>query len=105
MSGDHGGVETEEAVKVEHLPLLDRDGRPHGVVVLLLIGNDDVEAVGGAALEEDDELFVIGGGSGDFGEHTARQKAGDAGRADQSERSAFHKSSTRDAHDRSSVIF
>ena len=74
LERSHGRMQTEEAVQIDHLILLDSDRRAHGVIVLLAIGDNDVEAVGGATLEEYDQLLMIGGGSRHLSHDAASEK-------------------------------
>src|SRR5712692_4995201 len=93
----HGGMQTEEAVEINHGTARDIDGGAHSIVQLLAVRYDDVEAVGGAALEDHNQTLVPRTGIGRAVSY-ASEKTRDGRRTNDSECAVSKKYASRDRH-------
>ena len=94
----HRRVETEKPVQIDDLALLDRDRRPHLVVVALGVGHDHIQPIHRAALEEHHQALPVCLRGSRLRQHRSGKKARNHGGANDGHRPAPHKSSPRDRH-------
>ena len=91
----HLRMQPKEPVQVDDLILLDRNRRPHGVVVRLGVRHHHVQAVAGAALEDHHQLLLVGRRRRHLGIDRPCQEARNHGRSHQRQRTALHKAAPR----------
>src|SRR5271165_885362 len=91
------GMQSEEAVEIDHLLPRNVDAGPHGVIRGLGVGHNNVQAVSSAALENDDEPFVAGTGLR-RAPCRPRKERGDGSGTDYGHRAALQECPSCDAH-------
>src|ERR1051325_10970220 len=97
LKGGERGMQSEEAVEIDHRFARNIDAGPHCIVLRFSVRNDDVEPVGGAALEDDHQALVAR--ALDRAKGGARQKARDSGRPYDGKSAVAQEYATGDGHD------
>ena len=88
-------VQTEETIEVQHILLLDRNRRPHRVIVLFLERHNDVQPVGRSTLKQHYKPLVVGSRSRRFRHDATQQEARNHRSPNQCERTTLQEAAPR----------
>src|SRR6202035_4906611 len=83
--------ESEKSIQVQNILLLNRNRRPHRIVVLLLVRNYDIQSISRTSLEQDYQLLLFRRCRRHLRQNAPRQERRNRRSADQRQRPTLHK--------------